>query len=83
MPALPSRLVAEFESKVAQNELVSSHDIHLSRLSGMAPADIDVLCDFTREEGLLLISVLRVISRADMRRSRCRLRISPILLPDW
>ncbi|WP_152539499.1 hypothetical protein [Methylomicrobium lacus] len=55
MPALPSRLVAEFESKVAQNELVSSHDIHLSRLSGMAPADIDVLCDFTREEGLLLI----------------------------
>jgi hypothetical protein len=46
---------ARFEDQVARDEGVSDHDIHYSRLSGMAPADIDVLCDFSREEALLII----------------------------
>jgi hypothetical protein len=46
---------ARFESDVARDDEVSDEQIHFSRLSGMAPADIDVLQDFTREEGLLLI----------------------------
>ncbi len=49
-----SRLKASLESDVAQREEVSDSDVHLSRLSGMAPADIDVLCDFTRQEGLFV-----------------------------
>jgi hypothetical protein len=54
-PRVTARLAGSFEHNVAQREEVSDRDIHLSRLSGMAPADVDVLCDFTREEGLLLI----------------------------
>ncbi|MFM2119770.1 MAG: hypothetical protein RL722_1238 [Pseudomonadota bacterium] len=49
------RAAARFESEVARDEQVGDEQIHLSRLSGMAPADIDVLQDFTREECLLLI----------------------------
>jgi hypothetical protein len=55
MPTIRTPNAAEFEHRVARDEEVSDRDIHLSRLSGMAPADIDVLCDFTREEGLLLV----------------------------
>ncbi|MBK6854243.1 MAG: hypothetical protein IPG93_22335 [Burkholderiales bacterium] len=40
---------------MARDEQVSDQQIHFSRLSGMAPADIDVLQDLSREEGLLLI----------------------------
>ncbi|MEO7244313.1 MAG: hypothetical protein ABIX12_04105 [Rubrivivax sp.] len=40
---------------MAQREEVSDSDIHFSRLSGLAPADVDILSDFTREEGLLLV----------------------------
>jgi hypothetical protein len=52
---LDSRLKASFEHDVAQREEVSDSDIHFSRLSGLAPHDVDVLCDFTREQGLLLV----------------------------
>jgi hypothetical protein len=55
MPAIRLPHAAEFEHRVARDEGVSDRDIHLSRLSGMAPADIDVLCDFTREQGLLIV----------------------------
>jgi hypothetical protein len=55
MMQLTSRMKMGFEHDVAQRELVNDRDIHLSRLSGFAPADVDVLCDFTRQEGLLLI----------------------------
>ena len=55
MSSIRTPNAAEFEHKVARDEEVSDRDIHFSRLSGMAPADIDVLCDFTREEGLLLV----------------------------
>lgn len=46
---------AVFENDVARDEEVSDCDIHFSRLTGIAPADIDRLNDFTRDEGLLLI----------------------------
>jgi hypothetical protein len=49
------RAAARFESQAARDEEVSDEQIHFSRLSGMAPADIDVLQDFTYEECLLLI----------------------------
>jgi hypothetical protein len=39
---------------IARDAHVSDSDIHFSRLSGMDPRDVDVLCDFTREEGLLI-----------------------------
>ena len=52
---LDSRLKATFEHDVAQREEVRDLDIHISRLTGLAPSDVDVLCDFTREEGLLLV----------------------------
>ena len=44
---------AAFEAQVARDEEVSDGDIHLSRLTGLAPSDIDHLTDFTREVGLL------------------------------
>jgi hypothetical protein len=50
-----SRLKASFEHDMVQRHEVSDLDIHFSRLSGISPVDIDVLCDFTREEALLLI----------------------------
>ncbi|MFD1554135.1 hypothetical protein ACFSHT_00650 [Paraburkholderia silviterrae] len=52
---LDSRLKAQFEHDAWQRDEVSDTDIHYSRLSGMAPCDVDVLCDFTREEALLLV----------------------------
>ena len=55
MPSIRIPQASEFEHRVARDEEVSDQDIHFSRLSGMAPADIDVLCDFTREEGLLIV----------------------------
>ena len=54
-PRVTARLAAEFEDRAAREEEVSDRDIHLSRLTGMAPGDVDVLCDFTREEGLLIV----------------------------
>lgn len=53
--SIPSRLAASFEHDMAQRYEVSDLDIHFSRLSGMSPPDIDVLCDFTRDEALLVI----------------------------
>lgn len=55
MPAIKGRSAPGFESDVAEREEVSDADIHLSRLTGMAPADIDVLNEFTRCRGLLII----------------------------
>jgi hypothetical protein len=55
MPLVRLPSAARFESNVARDEEVSDRDIHYSRLSGMAPADIDILCEFTRAEGLLII----------------------------
>jgi hypothetical protein len=52
---LTTRLKAGFEHDAAQREEVSDGDIHFSRLSGFAPGDVDILCDFTREEGLLVV----------------------------
>lgn len=52
---LTSRLKSSFEHDEMLRQEVSDSDIHLSRLSGMAPRDVDVFCDFTREEGLLVI----------------------------
>jgi hypothetical protein len=52
---LTARLKASFEHEVAEREEVSDRAIHLSRLSGIAPADVEVLCDFTFEEGLILV----------------------------
>jgi hypothetical protein len=52
---LSAHLKGSFEHDVAQREEVSDSAIHFSRLSGMAPANIDIVCDFTVEEGLLLI----------------------------
>jgi hypothetical protein len=49
------REAARFEAQVARDDEVSDEQIHFSRLSGMAPADIEVLQDFSYEEGLLLI----------------------------
>lgn len=46
---------AEFESNVARDEEVSDSDIHFSRLTGIAPADIDRLKDFSYAEGLLVV----------------------------
>lgn len=46
---------AEFESNVARDEDVSDVDIHFSRLSGMAPSDIDRLRDFSLSESLLIV----------------------------
>jgi hypothetical protein len=53
--SLTHRLKSSFEHDAHQREDVSHQDIHLSRLTGLAPADVDVLCDFSREEGLLLV----------------------------
>jgi len=56
MPSkISHRLAASFEHDMAQRHEVSDQDIHFSRLSGMSPLDIDVLCDFTREEALLVV----------------------------
>lgn len=52
---VPARLAASFEHDMAQRHEVSDQDIHFSRLSGMHPVDIDILCDFTRDECLLVI----------------------------
>jgi len=52
---LDGRLKSSFEHDTSQREEVRDADIHLSRLTGIAPADVDILCDFTREEGLLLV----------------------------
>lgn len=52
---LTHRLKSAFEHDAHQREDVGHQDIHLSRLTGLAPGDVDVLCDFTREEGLLLV----------------------------
>ena len=49
------RHAMEFEDKAVRDEAVSDADIHLSRLTGIAPSDIDHLVDFSREEGLLVI----------------------------
>jgi hypothetical protein len=54
LPLTASRK-ASFESDQAQRHEVNDSDIHFSRLSGLSPEDIDVLSDFSREEGLLLI----------------------------
>ena len=55
LPTLTGRMKATFEHDVHQREEVRGLDIHISRLTGLAPADVDVLCDFTREEGLFLV----------------------------
>lgn len=55
IPTIVPRFAASFEHDMAQRHEVSDQDIHFSRLSGMSPIDIDVLCDFTREEALLVI----------------------------
>lgn len=46
---------ASFEHDVSQREDVRDLDIHLSRLSGIAPSDIHALTEFTRAEGLWLV----------------------------
>ena len=46
---------AEFETRVARAEEVSDFDINFSRLTGIAPADVDRLRDFTLAEALLMI----------------------------
>jgi len=57
----PSRSSAEFEDYVARDEEVGDKEIHFSRLSGMAPGDIDVLSDFSFEHALLI--VIRCLKR--------------------
>jgi hypothetical protein len=51
---VPYRQFLAFEDKAAMDGC-SQHAIHLSRQTGMAPADIEGLCDFTREEVLLVV----------------------------
>ena len=46
---------AEFEERVARDEDVSNFDINFSRLTGIAPSDVDRLKDFTLAEALLLV----------------------------
>jgi len=55
IPRITNQLAASFEHDIAQRTEVSDRDIHFSRLSGMSPVDIDVLCDFTRTETLLVV----------------------------
>ena len=52
---LTSRTKSAFEHEESLRHEVSDSDIHFSRLTGIAPRDVDVLCDFTRDEGLLLV----------------------------
>lgn len=54
-PHITPRLTAAFEHDIAQRTEVSDQDIHFSRLSGISPVDIDVLCDFSRTEALLVV----------------------------
>ncbi len=54
-PSITARQKAVFEHNAARDDDASPSAIHLSRLSGMAPADIDTLCDFTRSEALLMV----------------------------
>lgn len=47
--------IARFEANCLDREDATMAAVHFSRLSGMAPADVDTLCDFSREQGLLLV----------------------------
>lgn len=46
---------ARFESNWLDRDGLSMEDVHFSRLSGMAPADIETLRDFSRNHCLLLV----------------------------
>lgn len=52
---IDSRRKASFEHDTAQRDEVSDADIHFSRMSGIAPVDVDAFCRFTRNESLLII----------------------------
>lgn len=54
-PKVTSYMRGSFEHQVAQREEAGDEAIHLSRLSGMAPADIEAMADFSRSESLLII----------------------------